>query len=42
MKNKNMKEFIFEQEQNYYNPMRNQSNIVEMTPFFHKLFKVEK
>jgi len=42
IKNKNMKEFIFEQEQNYYNPMRNQSNIIEMTPFFHKLFKVEK
>lgn len=39
--NNNIKEFIFEQEQ-YFNPMRNSQNIIEMTPFFKKLFKVEK
>lgn len=40
IENNNIKEFIFEQEQ-FYNPMRNQQNIVEMTPFFKKLLKVE-
>ncbi|MEA2018506.1 MAG: hypothetical protein U9N59_08660 [Campylobacterota bacterium] len=41
IENNNIKKFIFEQEQ-FYNPMRNQQNIIEMTQFFNKLFKVEK
>ncbi len=41
IQNNHIKEFIFEKTQ-FYNPMHNQGNIIEMTPFFHKLLKVEK
>ena len=36
-----IKEYLFKQKQ-FYNPMRNQQNIVEMTPFFAKIFKASK
>jgi hypothetical protein len=38
IENNNIKKFIFEQDQ-FYNPMRNQQNIIEMTPFFTLLMK---
>jgi len=39
--NNAIKEFLFQQKQ-FYNPHRNQQNIVEMTPFFAKIFKAQK
>ena len=39
--NNKIKEFLFEQPQ-FYNAMRNQQNIIEMTPFFAKFLKAEK
>jgi len=36
-----IKEYLFKQKQ-FYNPMRNQQNIVEMTPFFAKILKALK
>ena len=36
-----IKEYLFKQKQ-FYNPMRNQQNIIEMTPFFAKIFKAVK
>jgi len=36
-----IKEYLFQQKQ-FYNPMRNQPNIVEMTPFFAKILKAVK
>ena len=39
--NNEIKEFLFKQPQ-FYNPHRNQQNIVEMTPFFAKFLKAEK
>ena len=41
IKNNNIKKYIFQQDQ-YYNPFRNQQNIIEMTPFFNMLLKDEK
>jgi len=37
--NNEIKEFLFKQTQ-FYNPLRNCQNIIEMTPFYNKLFKV--
>lgn len=36
--NNKIKEFLFKQPQ-FYNPHRNQQNIIEMTPFFAKFLK---
>lgn len=40
--NKEIREFIFPQNTLFYNPMRNQPNIIEMTPFFAKFIKAQK
>jgi len=40
--NKKIREFIFPDNPLYYNPMRNQPNIIEMTPFFAKFIKAQK
>ncbi len=40
--NQEMRKFIFPDDTHYYNVMRNQPNIVEMTPFFAKFIKAEK
>lgn len=37
-----MRKFIFPDDTHYYNRMKNQPNIVEMTPFFAKFIKAEK
>lgn len=37
--NNEIKEFLFKDKQ-YFNPLRNCQNIIEMTPFYNKLFKV--
>jgi len=37
-----IRKFIFPDDTHYYNGMRNQPNIVEMTPFFAKFIKAEK
>lgn len=37
-----IRKYIFPDDTHYYNGMRNQPNIVEMTPFFAKFIKVEK
>lgn len=39
--NKEIREFIFPQNTLFYNPMRNQPNIIEMTPFFAKFIKAQ-
>lgn len=40
--NNMMKENVIFKQKQIFNPERNQQNIIEMTPFFEKLFKVEK